>query len=73
MVEAEQFAEDAVDELRKSKFDELLKLRKQMEQEARMQQVPHCLPICLKNVEAVACCGIYASLLLCIKAARRHF
>lgn len=45
MVEAEQFAEDAVDELRKSKFDELLKLRKQMEQEARMQQVPHCLPI----------------------------
>jgi len=36
MVEAEQFAEESVDELRRTKQEELLKLRKQLEQEARM-------------------------------------
>ena len=36
MVEAEQFAEETVDDLRRSKQEELLKLRKQLEQEAKM-------------------------------------
>ena len=36
MVEAEQFAEEAVDTLRRSKQEDLLKLRKQLEQEAKM-------------------------------------
>ena len=38
MVEAEQFAEETVDELRRSKQEELLKLRKQLEQEAKMSE-----------------------------------
>jgi len=38
MVEAEQFAEETVDELRRTKQEELLKLRKQLEQEAKMSE-----------------------------------
>ncbi len=36
MVEAEQFAEDRVDELRRQKREELIKLRKELEQQARL-------------------------------------
>ena len=38
MVEAEQFAEESVDELRRTKQEDLLKMRQQMEQEARMSE-----------------------------------
>ena len=37
MVEAEQFAEEAIDELRRQKRDELMKQRKAAEFEAKMQ------------------------------------
>ena len=38
MVEAEQFAEEAIDALRRQKRDELVKLRKAAEFEAKMQE-----------------------------------
>lgn len=36
MVEAEQFAEEAIDELRRQKRDELMRQRKEAEFEAKM-------------------------------------